>query len=141
MRELGLVMESTPPPQDGGTPENGVTGPSKEERTMAMVCHLLPLAGALIPAIPVVNIIAPLVLWLVKKDTMPFLNDQGKEVLNFQITVSIVIFACILTFWLFIPILIAIAVAIAALVFMIIGAIKANEGVAYRFPFTLRLIK
>jgi uncharacterized Tic20 family protein len=72
---------------------------------------------------------------------MPFLNDQGKEVLNFQITVSIVIFACILTIWLFIPILIAIAVAIAALVFMIIGAIKANEGVAYRFPFTLRLIK
>jgi uncharacterized Tic20 family protein len=89
----------------------------------------------------VVNIIAPLVLWLIKKDTMPFLNDQGKEVLNFQITVSIVIFACILTIWLFIPILIAIAVAIAALVFMIIGAIKANEGVAYRFPFTLRLIK
>lgn len=131
-------MESTPPPTDGGAPENGVTGPSKDERTMAMICHLLPLAGALIPALPVLNMVAPLVLWLIKKDTMPFVNDQGKEVLNFQITVSIAIIVCIITLIL-IPI--AFLVGIAALVFMIIGAIKANEGVAYRFPFTLRLIK
>ncbi len=93
------------------------------------------------PALFILNIVAPLVLWLIKKDTMPFVNDQGKEVLNFQITVSIAMLACFLTFWLFIPILIAVAIAIAALVFIIIGAIKANEGVAYRFPFTLRLIK
>ena len=90
------------------------------------------------PALPVLNIIAPLVLWLIKKDTMPFVNDQGKEVLNFQITVSIAAIVCAITI-LLLPVVFLIA--IATLVFIIIGAIKANEGVAYRFPFTLRLIK
>jgi uncharacterized protein len=134
-------MESTPPPQDGGAPNNGVTGPGKDERMMAMICHLLPFAGCLVPGIPVLNIVAPLVLWLIKKESMPFVDHQGKEVLNFQITVSIIIFACMLTFWLVLPIILAIGVGIAAVVMMIIGAIKANDGVAYRYPFTLRLIK
>lgn len=138
MRELGPVMESIPPPQDGGAPQIGVTGPSKDERTMAMICHLLVFSGYLIPF---GNLIGPLVLWLIKKDTMPFVDDQGKEVLNFQITVAIALLACFLTFWLFIPILIFFIILITSVVFTIIGAIKANEGVAYRFPFSLRLIK
>ncbi len=97
-----------------------------------MICHLLPLSGLLVP-IPILNIVAPLVLWLIKKDSMPFLNDQGKEVLNFQITISMIMIACILTFWLILPIFIAIAVCVAALVLMIIAAIKVNEGKPYRF--------
>jgi len=108
---------------------------------MATICHLLPFAGILVPHIPVINIVAPLVLWLMKKESMPFVDQQGKEVLNFQITVSIVMFACLLTIWLILPAFIAIGVGIAAFVLMIIGAIKANDGVAYRYPFTLRLIK
>ena len=108
---------------------------------MAMICHLLPFAGVLVPSLPVLNIVAPLVLWLIKKDTMPFVNQQGKEVLNFQITMSIAIFICVLTFWLLLPIVIAFVIGIAGMVFMIIGAIKANDGVAYRYPFALRLIK
>ena len=87
------------------------------------------------------NIVAPLVLWLIKKESMPFVEQQGKEVLNFQITVSIAIFACILTFWLILPLLLAFGIAIAAIIFMIIGAIKANDGIAFRYPLTLRLIK
>jgi len=94
-----------------------------------------------VPALPILNIVAPLVLWLIKKDSMPFVNDQGKEVLNFQITVSIIIFACMLTFWLLLPIAIAFVVGIGALVMMIIAAIQSNEGKPYRYPFTLRLIK
>jgi uncharacterized Tic20 family protein len=134
-------MESAPPPQDGGSPQGGQAGPSKDERTMALICHLLPFAGCLLPNVPVLNIVAPLVLWLIKKDDMPFLKDQGREVLNFQITVSIAIFICMLTLWLILPILIAIAIGIAAIVLMILGAIKASDGVAYRYPFSLRLIK
>lgn len=134
-------MESTPPPQDVGSPNNGVAGPSKDERMMAMICHLLPFLGCLVPGIPVLNIVAPLVLWLIKKESMPFVEQQGKEVLNFQITVSIAIFACILTFWLILPLLLAFGIAIAAIIFMIIGAIKANDGIAFRYPLTLRLIK
>jgi len=134
-------METNPPDQDGGTPQTGAPTPSKEERTMAMICHLLPLAGALMPAVPVLNIIAPLVLWLIKKDSMPFVDQQGKEVLNFQITLSIVFFVCMLTFWLILPMILAFGIGIAALVLIIMAAIKANDGVPYRYPFTLRLIK
>ncbi len=134
-------MESIPPPQDGGAPNNGVTGPGKDERMMAMICHLLPFVGCLVPGIPVLNIVAPLVLWLIKKESMPFVDQQGKEVLNFQITVSIALFACLVTIWLILPLFIAFGIGIAAIVLMIIGAIKANDGVAYRYPFTLRLIK
>lgn len=93
------------------------------------------------PAVPVLNIIAPLVLWLIKKDSMPFVDQQGKEVLNFQITLSIVFFVCMLTFWLIIPMILAFGIGIAALVLIIMAAIKANDGVPYRYPFTLRLIK
>lgn len=93
------------------------------------------------PAVPVLNIIAPLVLWLIKKDSMPFVDQQGKEVLNFQITLSIVFFVCMLTFWLILPMILAFGIGIAALVLIIMAAIKVNDGVPYRYPFTLRLIK
>ncbi len=138
---MTAAMESIPPPHDSGAPHNGVTGPSKEERTMAMICHLLPFSGFLVPAIPVLNIVAPLVLWLIKKDSMPFVDQQGKEVLNFQITVSIAMFVCLITIWLILPLILMFGIAIAAIVLTIMGAIKANDGVAYRYPFTLRLIK
>jgi len=91
--------------------------------------------------------IGPLVIWLIKKDTMPFVNDQGKEALNFNITVAIafvVLFLLsVMTFGIGLVIAIPLwfIIGIAWLVFTIIAAIKANEGVTYRYPFTLRLIK
>ncbi len=135
-------MENIPPPNssEGPTPI-AETAPSKEERTLAMACHLLPLSGFLIPAVPILNIVAPLVLWLIKKEDLKFLNDQGKEVINFQITFSLILFVCLMTFWLIIPIAIAFIACVASLVFMIMGAIQANDGKAYRYPFSLRLIK
>lgn len=91
--------------------------------------------------------IGPLVIWLIKKDTMPFVNDQGKEALNFNITVAIafvVLFLLsVMTFGigLIIAIPLWFIIGIVWLVFTIIAAIKANEGTLYRYPFTLRLIK
>jgi len=87
------------------------------------------------------------VIWLMKKDTMPFVNDQAKEALNFAITVSIAFVALmILTVMtlgvgalLTVPLMLIIGVT--ALVFVIIAAMKANEGIAYRYPFALRLVK
>jgi len=91
--------------------------------------------------------LGPLIIWLVKKDTMPFVNDQAKEALNFNITIAIIFviltilgFATLgVGFLLALPLMIIIG--IVALVFIILAAIKANEGVAYRYPFALRLIK
>src|SRR3546814_18975047 len=78
---------------------------------------------------------------------MPFVDDQGKEARNFNITVGIACFVLFLLAVLTLGIGLVIAIplwiiiGIAWLVFTIIAAIKANEGVAYRYPFTLRLVK
>ncbi len=109
-----------------------------------MFCHLSALVGGLLlgwTGLPIGNILGPLVIWSLKKDTMPLVNEHGKEALNFQITVSIAIAACVLTFFLLVTIPLAFLIGIAALVLTIIGTIKASNGILYRYPFNLRLIK
>ena len=120
---------STPPPP----PSDGV--PSKEERQWAMFAHLSALVGGLLTS--AIGgwgfFIGPLVIWLMKKDEMPFVADQAKEALNFNITVS-AIFLLLLIFTI-------LTIGIGALVLIIMAAIKANDGVAYRYPFAIRLVK
>ncbi len=136
----------TPPPPPPSTPG----APTAEERQWAMFAHLSALVGGILTsgwAGSIGCFIGPLIIWLVKKDTMPFVDDQAKEALNFNITVGIVFFALFLLalltlgIGLVVSIPLWIIIGIAWLVFTIIAAIKANEGVAYRYPFTLRLIK
>ena len=111
---------------------------AKQERTWAMLCHLGALAGFIIPF---GNVIAPLVIWLVKKNESDLVDDQGKESLNFQITLAIGYLICIPLIPLVIGIFLAIALAIYGLIMLIIAAMKANEGQKYRYPFAIRLIK
>ncbi len=111
---------------------------SKEERTMGMLCHLIALVGFIIP---LGSIIGPLVIWLVKKDEMPFVNDQGKESLNFEITMLIGVIICLILTFVVIGLFLLVALGIYWLVFVIIAAMKANEGIAYRYPYAIRLIK
>ena len=121
-----------------------------QQRQWAMFAHLSALLGGLLTAAwggSIGCFIGPLVIWLVKKDTMPFVDDQAKEALNFNITVAIIFLVLFLAtlFTLGLGIIITgplfVIVGIAWLVLTIIAAIKANEGVAYRYPLTLRLIK
>ena len=111
---------------------------SKEERTWAMACHLSSISGFIIP---LGNIFVPLVIWLVKKDEFPLVADQGKEALNFQITVLIAAIISALLTLVTIGFLLLPVVGIYWLVFTIIAAIRSNEGQSYRYPYTLRLIK
>lgn len=120
-----------------GEPMPGSGGP--EENTWGMIAHLAALAGFIIPFVG--QIIGPLIVWLVKKDTMPFVDDQGKEALNFQITMTIALVVCFVLAFVFIGILLLPLVVLFDLVMAIIAGIKANQGVAYRYPLTIRLIK
>ena len=111
---------------------------SKDANTWGMLCHLIAFAGFVIPF---GNIIGPLVIWLIKKDQYEFVDDQGKESLNFQISMTIYfIISAILTVIL-IGVLLLIALAIFDIVVLIIATIKANGGEKYRYPLTIRLIK
>jgi len=124
--------ETSAPP-----PPPVTTAAPQDERTMALVAHLLGILTWVVGA---------LVIWLVNKDaspSKPFVVDQAKEALNFQITIGIAsIVAVILTvisfgLLFFLPTL----VWVVDVVFCIIAAVKANNGETYRYPFTLRLIK
>lgn len=110
---------------------------SQDEKTWGMLAHLSSLSGFVIPF---GSLLGPLIIWLVKRDTMPFVADQGKEALNFNITVTIAaIVSGILTLVLIGFLLLAVVV-VGWLVLTIMATIEANKGVAYRYPFTLRLI-
>lgn len=132
---MSVPPESVIPPPPSEPPMAGA--PSAEERQWAMFAHLSALVGVIIP---LGSIIGPLVVWLIKKDTMPFVNDQGKEALNFNITVAIAAIVGWILCFILIGFLVLAVLAIAWLVFVIIATIKANEGTTYRYPFTLRLI-
>src|SRR5689334_8979888 len=126
------------PPIDYGTPPKGppaYTGPApdKDSITMGMLCHLLAIFTWFI---------GPLLIWLIKKDQSPFVDDQGKEALNFQIATLIASVICIpLNFVFCLGFLLLIAIHITRIVFCIIATIQANKGIAYRYPLNLRLIK
>lgn len=124
----------------------------KNARTWATVCHLSTLL--MLVGVPLGNILGPLVIWLVKRREYEFVDDQGKEALNFQITFT---FCAIALFLLVIPLifgasyryhpygfpamLVIMGLVILNVGLVIMAAIKSNDGILYRYPFTLRIIK
>ncbi|UII71450.1 DUF4870 domain-containing protein [Pseudomonas sp. HN11] len=115
-----------------------VPTPSYEVRQGAMLCHLAAFLGFVFPF---GSVVGPLILWQMKKEVDPFIDDQGKEALNFQITVAIAWIACIVLAFAVIGFFLMVALAITTVVLTIIGSIKANKGIVYRYPLTWRLIK
>ena len=103
-----------------------------------MLAHLASLAKY--TAIPLANILGPLVVWLIKKDEMPFVDDQGKEAINFQISVTIYGLISGALVCVGIGLIGVIAVLIYDMVFTILAAVSAANGKAYRYPLTLRLV-
>jgi uncharacterized Tic20 family protein len=103
--------------------------PSTDEKTVALLAHLLTLFS---------SFLAPIIIYLVKKDESPYVAHHAKESLNFQITIAIV---CIGLFISIIGILLIWAVGIIALVLVIVASVRASEGRLYRYPLCIRLIK
>ena len=90
--------------------------------------------------------LGPLIIWLVKRDTLPFAGDQAKEALNFNITVllrrarSLDLTIITLGIGLLLTIPLGLALFVYWIVFTIIAAVNANNGMRYRYPMTLRLV-
>ncbi len=111
----------------------------RDARKWAMLCHIVALVGLLGNGIGFV--LGPLLVWMIKKEDHPFVDEQGKEAVNFQITMMLLAIACGLLAFFVIGLLLLPFVLIVAVVFSVVGAVKANEGEHYRYPFALRLIK
>ena len=99
--------------------------PGKDARTWAMVCHLAAFSGFIIPF---GSLLGPLIVWAIKKDEDPFINDQGKESINFQLTMLIGFVISIILMFVFIGILLIAALVVYCIVMVIIAAMKANEA-------------
>jgi hypothetical protein len=112
---------------------------SKEEQNWAMICHLSALAGFLIPF---GNLLGPLLVWLIKRAEMPLVETNGKEALNFQITVTIAMAISGLLIFVLVGFVLMPIVVIGALVLTIMAAVKVSNGeFDYRYPWSLRLLK
>ena len=112
--------------------------PSPEARQWAMFCHFAAFAGLLIPF---GNLLGPLVVWQLKRESDPYVDAQGREALNFQLTLSLALMLCGLLAWLVIGFPLMALVSVVGLVLTVIGGIKANEGRPWRYPFCLRFLR
>ncbi len=105
----------------------------------AMFCHLGAFAHFI--GIPFAGLIAPIVLWQMKKDVHPFVDEQGKESVNFQLSVLLAVVICIPLCFVCVGFILLAAVAVCNIVFVILAALAANKGEHYRYPISIRFIK
>jgi uncharacterized Tic20 family protein len=115
-----------------GSDEPPLYTPTSEEKTMAILSHILCLIFWLLP---------PLIIYLVKKDESQFIAAHAKESLNFQITVMIAVIISIVLMIVLVGILLLWLVGIASTILVIVATIKASENKLYRYPFSIRFIK
>lgn len=111
----------------------------KDSRMWSMFCHLTALSAFI--GIPFGNIIGPLIIWLIKKDDFPMVDDQGRESLNFQVSMTIYTIISFFLCFVIIGFLLLPAALLVNLILIIIASVKANKGDIYRYPLTIRFIK
>src|SRR3954468_12423098 len=101
--------------------------PTPDDKTWGLLAHL----SALLAGMVALPFLGPLVVWLMYKDKSPFVADQAKEALNFNLAVLIAALVCTVTI---VGICLLPIVGVGALVFQVIAAMEANKGVWYRYP-------
>ncbi len=143
MAEINETPEASEDSSSGNQAEQAVNAEQseidKDARMWAMFCHLAGLCGFILPGVG--NIVGPLILWQIKKDEYPFVDEQGKEAVNFQISMTIYAIISLFLCFVCVGIFLLAAVCIVYLVFLLIAAVKANNSQAYRYPLTIRFIK
>ena len=133
-RRESLAMESgigdEPSMQPPSLPADPT--PTQDEKNLGLIMHVLSLVGF--------SLIGPLIVWLIKKDESAFIDIQGRELLNFQLSFLIYVIVCIPLCFLLIGIPLLIIVGLASLILTIIGLVKATEGKIYRFPVSIKML-
>lgn len=110
----------------------------KQTRQTALFLHLSQLAGLIIPF---AGHIAPLVIWQIKKDELPLIDVHGKNVMNWIISEIIYAFVCVILCFLVVGLLLVVPLLVIAIVFPIVGAIKANNGQVWKYPLAITFLK
>ena len=108
------------------------TSLSKDDTNMGMIIHLLLLFT---------GFVGPLIIWLLKKDESKYIDEQGKEALNFCITMFLAFVACQILMFVLIGMILLPLVILYALIIVIVAVVKTSKGENFRYPLTLRLLK
>lgn len=111
---------------------------NENEKTWGMLTHLLALSVLI--GIPFGNVVGPLIIYLIKKDEFEFVREQGREVLNFQITWTLIFIVSSILIFIGIGVVMLIAFGIAWLVLVIVGTVTAGNGSTYNYPFSIEFI-
>ncbi|WP_082099344.1 DUF4870 domain-containing protein [Demequina maris] len=131
-----MTENPPPPPQSPPPPPQQPYAPQpmteSDERLWAMLAHL---------GIILFGFLPPLIIWLIFRERSAFLDDQGKEALNFSILVTIAQIVASILWVVLIGIVLSFAVGIATLILCIMAGVAANRGERYRYPFNWRIIK
>lgn len=138
---LPPLTHYTPSQSNYRTPQYQIysnTNLSSEERTWASFCHLASLIGWIIP---LGDLLAAAIIWLTKRDSSAFIDDQGKEALNYQISFYLYTLIAVILSCVYIGLFMLAALMIFDLIICIIAASKASQGIRYRYPGTIRFIK
>ena len=107
------------------------TSPSNDDKNIATITHI---GGTVFSFVP------SLIVWILKKDENPYIEDQAKEALNFQITMVLAYMLAGVLSWVLIGLIFFPVIWVLNIVFCIIAAISTSKGETYRYPFCLRLI-
>lgn len=130
--------ETHRPGQQGFTSGGGSQDIEQQSRQWAMFLHLSQFAGF---AVPIAGLVVPIVLWQMKKDELPGIDEHGKIVMNWIISEVIYGIASILLIVALIGIPLLIALGVVGIIFPIIGGIKANNGELWQYPMSIRFLK
>jgi uncharacterized Tic20 family protein len=113
--------------------------PGRDARIWGMACHLAGAAGFALPLLGFV--LGPLVVWILTREVSPFVDSQGKEAMNFQLTMLLAFFVAGLLIFIVIGIPLMIALTIFEIVMIIVAGVRAYEGKPYRYPVAIRFLK
>jgi uncharacterized Tic20 family protein len=108
-------------------------------RSGAMFCHLAGFAPYVV-AFPLASIIGPLVVWSMKKDEHGYIDEQGREAVNFHLSALIIEIICIALCFVIIGFPLLIAFELFKLIIMIVAIMRASSGEHHRYPLTIRFV-
>jgi hypothetical protein len=112
---------------------------ANQEKTWGLFCHLSAFALFIFPAFG--NILGPLIIWLIKKDESPYVDKQGKESLNFQISFTLYAFLAGILTLVVIGIFLLLALVVAWVVLVIVATLKASNREEFAYPLSIRFIR
>jgi len=111
----------------------------RNARTWGAWCHFAALAGFI--GLPFGNILGPLIVWQLKREDHPFVDEQGRNALNYQISLVIYALISLVLCLVLIGVLLLGALYLMGVIFPIIAGIQANNGVSYRYPLAIEFIR